>query len=122
MRAKVLSGEKDINLEQMYCYVRENKVRIYEGCMARYIGDTLLHLDDSHSAAAEDWIGKAIEADKRNGMRCDAGRDYTLYAEFFRGKGESSKAKELLERAIEIFKQCGADGWVRKTEEALLGI
>ncbi|MGA2315066.1 MAG: adenylate/guanylate cyclase domain-containing protein [Thermodesulfobacteriota bacterium] len=119
MRAKLLSGEKDINLELMYCYARENRVRIYEGCMARYIGDILLHLDERHLAAAEDWIGKAIEADKRNGMRCDLGRDYALYGQFFKGKGDSSKVKEFLERAIGIFKECGADGWVRKTEEAL---
>jgi class 3 adenylate cyclase/tetratricopeptide (TPR) repeat protein len=119
MRAKLLSGEKDINLELMYRYVRENRVRIYEGCMARYIGDILLHLDEGDLTAAEDWIGKAIEADNRNGMRCDLGRDYTLYGEFFKRKGESSKAKEFLEKAIGIFKECGADGWVRKTEESL---
>ena len=119
MRAKLLSGEKEINLELMDRYVRENKVRIYEGCMARYIGDILLHLDEGHLSAAEGWIGKAIEADQRNGMECDLGRDYALYGDFFKGKGESSKAKEFLEKAIGIFKECGADGWVRKTEEAL---
>jgi len=122
MRAKLLSGEKDINLEPMYRYVRENRVRIYEGCMARYIGDILLHLDECHFAEADEWIGKAIEADKRNGMRCDLGRDYALYGEFFKGKGESSKAKEFLERATEIFEECGADGWVRKTEGTLLEV
>ncbi len=122
MRAKLLSGEKDINLELMYRYVQENRVRIYEGCMARYIGDILLHLDKFQFAAADEWIGKAIEADKRNGMRCDLGRDYALYGEFFKGKGESSKAKEFLERATEIFKECGADGWVRKTEGTLLEV
>lgn len=122
MRAKLLSGEKDISLELMYRYVRENKVRIYEGCMARYIGDILLHLDESHFASAEDWIGKAIEADKRNGMRCDLGRDYALYGDFFKGKGDSSKAKEFLGRASEIFNECGADGWVRKMEETLLEV
>ena len=119
MRAKLLSGDKDIDLELIYHYVRENRVKIYEGCMARYTGDILLHLDVCHLAAAEDWICKAIEADKRNGMRCDLGRDYTIYGEFFRRKGESSKTKESLERAIGIFKECGADGWVRRTEDTL---
>jgi len=119
LRAKLLSGEKDISSESVYRYVRENRVRIYEGCMARYIGDILLHLDECHLTAAEDWIGKAIEADNRNGMRCDLGRDYTIYGEFFKRKGQSSKAKEFLEKAIGVFKECGADGWVRKTEETL---
>jgi class 3 adenylate cyclase/tetratricopeptide (TPR) repeat protein len=118
-RAKLLGGEKDINLELLYQYVRQNRVRIYNGCMARYIGDILLHLDECHLTAAEEWIAKAIEADKRNGMRCDLGWDYALYGEFFKAKGEPSKAKQFLGKAIEIFKACGADGWVRKAEETL---
>ena len=119
MRARLLSGEKDINLQVMYKFVHENKVRIYEGCMARYIGDILLHLDEYNLAAAEDWIGKAIEADNRNGMKCDLGMDYTVYGEFFKRKGQSSNAKEFLKKAIGIFKECGADGWARKTEKSL---
>jgi tetratricopeptide (TPR) repeat protein len=119
MRAKLLGGEKDINLDLMYRYARENRVRIYEGSMARYIGDILLHLADSHSAEAQDWIERAIEADKRNGMKCDLGRDYALYGEFLKTKGDSSRAKEFLERAVEVFKHCGADDWARKTEEEL---
>jgi len=31
-------------------------------------------------------------------------------------------AKEKLSKAIEIFTECGADGWVKKTEEALAAI
>ena len=122
MRANLMLGEKDMNLELMYRYVRENKVRIYEGCMSRYIGDILLHLDECHLTAAEEWIEKAIDAHKRNGMSFDLGKDYILYSDFFKRKGKSSKAKEFLEMAIGIFKGCGSDGWVRKTEETLLAV
>ena len=118
-RAKLLSGKKDIDLELIHRYARESRVKIYEGCMARFVGDILRHLDDSHSAEAQGWIERAIEADKRNGMDCDLGRDYALYGEFFKWRGESSKAKEWFEKAIEAFKACGADGWVCQTEEAL---
>jgi hypothetical protein len=31
-------------------------------------------------------------------------------------------AKEKLGRAIEIFKECGADGWVKRSEEELAKI
>ena len=119
MRAKLLSGEKDIDLEWMYQCLQENRVKMYEGCMARYIGDILLHLDDYHLVEAEGWITRAIKADKQNEMKCDLGRDYTLYHEFFKGKREPSKARECLIKAIGIFDECGADGWVRKTEGAL---
>ncbi|MGD8228864.1 MAG: hypothetical protein PVH82_13640 [Desulfobacteraceae bacterium] len=47
------------------------------------------------------------------------GRDYAVYAELFERKENQSKAKENLSKAIEIFKDCGADGWVKKYEEEL---
>ncbi len=47
------------------------------------------------------------------------GRDYALYAELFRRKGDLSKAKENLNKAIEILRECGADGWVKKYEKEL---
>jgi hypothetical protein len=34
-------------------------------------------------------------------------------------KGDQSKAKENLETAIEIFNECGSDGWVEKFEKEL---
>jgi hypothetical protein len=47
------------------------------------------------------------------------GKDYALYADLFKRKGGRSKAEENLYKAIEIFKGCGADGWVRKYEEEM---
>ena len=34
-------------------------------------------------------------------------------------KGDQSGAKEKLTKAVEIFKECGADGWVEKYEKEL---
>ena len=90
--------------------------------MRRYIGEILLNIDESHLIEAEDWIKKAIAADKRNGMTFFLGQDYALYAELFKRKGDLSKAKENLSKAIEIFKECGADGWVEKAEQELASL
>jgi hypothetical protein len=40
----------------------------------------------------------------------------------FKRKGETLKAKENLSRAIEMFKECGADGWVEKYEKELTAL
>jgi hypothetical protein len=40
----------------------------------------------------------------------------------FKRKGDRLKAPENLARAIEILKDCGADGWVRKYEKELASI
>ena len=83
------------------------------------MGAIFLGIDDQHMAEAEDWIRKAIEADQRNGMRFHLGLDHALYAEFFKRKGDSLQARENLGRAVEIFRECGADGWVEKYEKEL---
>ncbi|MBL7177515.1 MAG: hypothetical protein ISS66_16965 [Desulfobacteraceae bacterium] len=82
----------------------------------------LLNIDDQHMAEAEEWINKAIEADTRYGMMWHLGRDYALYAELNKRKSDQSKAKENLTKAIEILKECGADGWVEKYEKELAAI
>ena len=41
------------------------------------------------------------------------------HAELLKRKGDLSEAKEDLNTAIEILKECGADGWVKKYQEAL---
>jgi len=121
-RAKIMNNEKDINLESVYDYHKKNKYKVFDGWMARYIGEILLNIDDQHVSEAEEWIKKAIEADNKNDMRWHLGRDYALYAELFKRKGDQSKAKENLTKAIEILKKCGADGWVKKAEKELAAL
>jgi class 3 adenylate cyclase/tetratricopeptide (TPR) repeat protein len=113
-RVKVLNNERDVDLEALYRYADENRVKLHEGSMARYIGEILLHLGDRHFREAGEWIHKAIAADSRNRLIWDLGKDYALWAEFLKRKGDPSKAKEELDRAKEIFQKCGADGWVEK--------
>jgi len=52
----------------------------------------------------------------------ELGRDNALHAELYRRKGDQSSAKENLSKAIEIFKECGAGGWVEKTERELTAL
>jgi len=55
-------------------------------------------------------------------MRWHLGRNYALYAELFKRKGDLSKAKENLNKAIEILKECSADGWVEKYKKELASL
>lgn len=49
----------------------------------------------------------------------ELGRAHLLYAELLKRKGDLAEAKENLNTAIEIYRECGVDGWVKKAEEAL---
>ena len=122
IRAKAMINPKEIDLESLYALSRNNKLKVNQGWVSSYIGAILMNLDDGPTSEAEAWIQKAIEEDQRNGTRFLLGRDYALYAEWFKGKGDRSKARENLGRAVEILKVCGADGWVGKYEKELDGL
>jgi len=122
VKSKVMNKEKDVDLESLYFDSRNNKVKVAEGWIQKCIGEILLNIDDQHISEAEHWIQKAIEADQRNRMMFHLGKDYALYADLFKRKGDRLKARENLGKAIEIFKECGADGWVEKYEKEMTAI
>jgi tetratricopeptide (TPR) repeat protein len=116
-RANALDKDNKIDPERLYSYVADNKSKHYEGWMQRNIAEIHLQLDNQNLYEAQQWIEKAIEADKKNGMRWHLAMDYVSYAEVFKRQGDQSKARDNLSTAIEIFKKCGADGWVDKYEK-----
>ena len=117
VRTRVLNGDKDINLTDLFQYYENNKIGIYKGHKARYIGEILLNLDGQPLSEATDWICRAIEIHKNDNMRWFLADDYALCSKLCRRKGNLTKAKENLNKAIDIFKECGADGWVQKYEK-----
>jgi tetratricopeptide (TPR) repeat protein len=112
-----MNNERDIRLESLYGYTAKNKLRADDGWRRRYIGQILLNY--KRLSEADDWIKRAIKADKKNGVMWSLARDYALYAELYKRRGNPEKARENLSKAIEILKECGADGWVEKYEEEL---
>ena len=96
-----------------------NNCNVLKGWIARDIGETLLRVGEDHLSDAEAWAKKAIEADRKNEVRWSLARDYTLYAEILKRKGDRSRSEEATREAIQIFIECGADGWAKKVEEDL---
>jgi tetratricopeptide (TPR) repeat protein len=117
--AKVMNNEKDINLNEIFKWHEDIKSKPAKGLVSNFIGKILLNIDDQHISEAEDWIKRSIETNQQYGMRWNLAQDYGLYGEFFKRKGDLPKAKENLTKSIEIFKECGADGWVEKYEKEL---
>ncbi|MFC1859733.1 AAA family ATPase, partial [Thermodesulfobacteriota bacterium] len=117
--AKVMNNEKDINLNEILQWYAESKNKVLEGSMLNCIGSILLNIDDQHIPEAKDWIKRSIETNQKYGMRWNLAQGYALYADFFKRKCEPSKTKENLNKAIEIFEECGADGWAKKYEKEL---
>jgi tetratricopeptide (TPR) repeat protein len=113
VRVKALERERDVDLSELIQYYNANKFKVFQAWMARYIVEILLNIGEGQISDAEDWIKKAI-------MRWFLGSSYALYAELFKRKGDQSRAKENMKKAIKIFKECGADGWVKRFEKELV--
>jgi len=121
IRSKVMDNDMDIDLDSLYQIANKIKLKPMKSIAFNSICEILLSID-KHISNAERWIKKAIDSDKRNDMRWYLARDYALYAEIFKRKGDQAKARENLNKAIEIFKECGADGWVEKIKEELAAL
>jgi len=121
-KAKVMSNEDDIDLHDIFKWHEEAKIKIWEAWMLNCIGTILLNIDDQHISEAEDWIKRSIETNQKYGMMWYLAKDYALYAELFKRKGDLSKATDNLNKAIEIFKKCGSDGWVEIYEKELASL
>ena len=122
LRVKVLKHDRDIELSGLFAYYENNKFTWSKARTARNIGDILINIDNNHLLDAEVWFRKAIDADKKNGFRWELAQDHACYAGWFRKKGDIQGAKEQLTKAIDIFRECGADGWVEKYEKELVQI
>jgi class 3 adenylate cyclase/tetratricopeptide (TPR) repeat protein len=118
IKSKVINNDMDIDVDSLYQMANKITLNPIKGMASGSIAEILLSTDN-HISEAEKWITKAIETNKKYGVRLYLAIDYALYAELFIRKGDQSKAKENLGRAIEIFKECGADGWVQKYEKDL---
>ncbi|MDM8000576.1 MAG: adenylate/guanylate cyclase domain-containing protein [Dehalococcoidia bacterium] len=117
--AKIRCGEADFQLELLQRYQAATRTKWLAGEMLRCLSAILLSADPKRLSEAEDWINRAIEEDHKNGTRFSLAQDFAQYAEICNAKGEPASAKEKLGKAIEILKECGADGWVKKYEEEL---
>ena len=124
-KAKILNHQSAVDMHELNSLIaahEKNRLAICESLGARCIGEIYLHLDDNHMAEAEAWIRRAIEANTGYGTKWNLARDHALYADWFKKKGDIQGAKEQLTKAIDLFRECGADGWVTRTEQKLASL
>jgi len=120
IRAGLLNKQKDINLDLLHSHLKNIKCNNYDGLSKRYLAGVYYNIDDNHLPEAENWIKKAIEADRKNSMIFYLAQDYLLYYKILKKMDDAKKAKDYLGRAIEQFRECGSDGWVERYEKELV--
>ncbi len=115
----VMVDRNDIDVKSLRACMHEGKLKYAEIWKLRYMGLALVNIGNHHFSEAEDYIKKAIQVSELSHMKWHLARSHALYAELCKRKGDLAKAREQLSKAVEIFRECGADGWVTKYEEEL---
>jgi tetratricopeptide (TPR) repeat protein len=118
IKSKVMNNDEDMDLNSLFRIENEIKLKPAKGRALNSICEILLNTD-KHISNVERWIKKAIELNRINGFTLLLAHSFNLHAEIFKRKGDLRKVKENLETSIEIYRQCGADGWVEKYEKEL---
>jgi predicted ATPase/class 3 adenylate cyclase len=120
--ARAINNEQNIKLNEIFNWYEDIKNKWIKGLVSNYIGRILLTISDQYVSEAEAWVNRSIETNQKYGMTWNLAHDYALSAELFKRKGEQPKVKENLTKAIEIFKECGASGWVERYERELAAL
>ena len=103
-------GIASISKGMAICEKSGQRPILYQGCL--FLGE--LYTDTGQNEKAIENLTKAEFEFGNMGMRYWQARTYGAFAEFYNKQGNQSDAKENLGKAIAIFKECGADGWVEK--------
>jgi tetratricopeptide (TPR) repeat protein len=117
--AKVKNNEKDIDVDLLYSNVANIKPIARKASSKRILGEILFYLNDKYIKEAEDLLKQAINGHMQYGIKFSLAQDYLFYHKLNKQTGDKQKSYGNLIKSIEIFKECGADGWVKKSEEYL---
>lgn len=117
--ARIKENQQEFDLAAFRQYVESNRLKVRTGRMRRTLAEILMKQGVQFASDAHGWIEGAIDADKKNGMKWELANDYAVYGEWASLRGDSKKAKEMLTKAVQIFNECGADGWARRYEGQL---
>jgi class 3 adenylate cyclase/tetratricopeptide (TPR) repeat protein len=124
-RAKILNHESDIDLYNLNTFIEsheKNKVAACESHGTRCIAEIYMNIDDQHMAEAETWIKRAIDFNTKYNTKWELASNYALYSDWFKNKGDIQESRNQLDKAIDLFRECGADGWVGKYEKELANL
>jgi tetratricopeptide (TPR) repeat protein len=112
--ARVCSGKEKVEKEFLFQVASQNRLALHEGSVWRCVSNILIYGDGGALADAQYAIERAIEADARNGTKWSLAMDHATYA-YILGKGQHLReSQENLDKATDIFRKCGAEGWAQR--------
>jgi class 3 adenylate cyclase/tetratricopeptide (TPR) repeat protein len=121
-RARALESGGEVELNVLPARLKRNKLRLWEGFVARDLAEIHLAVPEGTLATAESWLQHAIDVDTARGLHWFLARDLTLLADLCRRREERTCADTHLRRAIAMYGECGAHGHRERAEQMLTAL
>ncbi len=115
-------GNDRFDLRKVMHHHHEMKIAVFQRFASRHIGEMFLKIKNQQIHDPDDWFKQAIEIDRHYKLKWFLGHDYAQYAKFLKSRNSLPQAREKMNIAIDILKECGADGWVERYEKELAEI
>jgi class 3 adenylate cyclase/tetratricopeptide (TPR) repeat protein len=119
IRSGFQQGDTQVDLKKLERMVKENKIKLYEGLMARYLGEIIDLLGGPTRARGEDWLQRAVKIHRQYGMYWDLAQDFWSLSRLGGKKGGERQARHYKEEALALFEKCRAEGWVQILKDDL---
>ncbi len=113
-RAGVLGGIKSENVPSLFEYYGKIKVQAAKGWASLHLAEILMYSGRRYLEEAHRWARQAAELDSSGGTLFHLAWDYALLGRILHRQGDRDSALEFIHRSLRLFKDCGAQGGVRK--------
>ncbi len=120
-RADLAAGSTDVDISSLAELLRSNKLKLYDGAIARHLAEIAYQSGQVSFEEAQLWLQTAISHHEQRGMNWDLANDYVALAQLLKLQGREAEEKEHLRKAGLLFEACGAEAWSRKLLPAPLG-
>ena len=116
---KILNQSLDFDLSALNKLYQGISVNVLKALIQPYIAKVLIKTEPPQYDDAEVWIKRSIATNEKYGTKTFSWKPYVVYSEFFQRRNNLPQASEQMTKAIDIMKECGADGWVDRYEKEL---
>jgi class 3 adenylate cyclase len=108
-------------LGKVYFQMTDREARISPAAMARNIGFLLTNMPVVNRKI-EQHFSKAIELAEEVGAKGVLGRAYLDFGIYHQTKKRTDQARECISRAIALFDECKADGYLKQAREVMAAL
>ncbi len=119
--AKIFDRSLSVDVLSLNTIYEGIKKSLLEVPVPSFFAEVLIKADQPQYVEAEKWIEKSVVTYEKYSLKGWSWKPYVLYFEFYKHQNDLPKAREQMNKAISIMKECGADGWVERYEKELKG-